>query len=60
VTTATGTTEIRIEGLVKEFPTKKGVVTAVDHLDVTIEPDAGRIERNAGAGMEGEHDGSVS
>ena len=30
--------EIRIEGLVKEFPTKRGVVTAVDHLSVTIEP----------------------
>jgi NitT/TauT family transport system ATP-binding protein len=32
------TTEIRIEGLVKEFPTKRGVVTAIDDLDVTIEP----------------------
>jgi NitT/TauT family transport system ATP-binding protein len=34
----TATTEIRIEGLVKEFPTKRGVVTAIDDLDVTIEP----------------------
>jgi len=34
----TTATDIRIEGLLKEFPTKRGVVTAVDNLSVTIEP----------------------
>ncbi len=37
MTTATAT-EIRVEGLVKEFPTKRGAITAIDHLDAEIEP----------------------
>jgi NitT/TauT family transport system ATP-binding protein len=36
--TATATTEIHIEGLVKQFATRRDVITAIDHLDVEIEP----------------------
>jgi NitT/TauT family transport system ATP-binding protein len=34
----TTTTQIRVEGLVKEFPAKRGTLTAIDHLDLEIEP----------------------